>query len=246
MHRLAQALYWGFGILFILYFIWLNVGIRMGVSGSWMWLVAGIVLCVAGFMAGCHLPAGVRVAWRCLLGLGVASVLALEGMVFSGMNARLPADMDAIIVLGARVNADGPSLALQHRIDSAAQYLLDHPDTVCIASGGQGSDEPMAEAEAIRQGLLAQGIPSERILMEEQSKTTAQNLRYSKALLPAEQAKVGIVTNNFHVFRALALARKQGYEQVWAEAAEFGRGALPHFMVREGAGLVADFLRGNL
>ena len=74
MHRLAQALYWGFGILFILYFIWLNVGIRMGVSGSWMWLVAGIVLCVAGFMAGCHLPAGVRVAWRCLLGLGVASV----------------------------------------------------------------------------------------------------------------------------------------------------------------------------
>lgn len=245
---IESLLYWLIGACALAYYIVLRIYIRHGVDGGWMLIVVGLAFLAAGFiLLRGSTPHWVRIAFRALVALGVAFVLALEGLVFSGMNARLPADVDALIVLGARVKQDGSeSLALQHRIDSAAKYLKNNPDTLCIASGGQGDDEPCTEAEAIRSGLVRRGIDEDRILLEDQSTTTQQNLRFSQALLPESARRVGIVTNNFHVFRALALARKLGYHRPMGEAASFTSLALPFFMLREGAALVLEFLRGNL
>ena len=114
---------------------------------------------------------------------------------------------------------DGPSPVLKYRLDKAVEYLNENPDTVCIVSGGQGSNEPWTEAEGMAQYLQEKGIDTARILTEDQSQTTEQNITNSKMLMK-EGASVGIVTNNFHVFRALQIAKKYGLSDVCGIAAD--------------------------
>lgn len=114
-----------------------------------------------------------------------------------------------MIVLGAQVHADKPSVVLKYRLDEAILYLNENPETVCIVAGGQGKNEPYSEAYGMAQYLMQNGIDKDRILLEDQSKTTEENLRYSRKFLP-EGAKVGIITNDFHMFRALQIAKNRG------------------------------------
>ena len=140
--------------------------------------------------------------------------------------------LDYIIVLGAQVRKDGPSPVLKYRLDKAVEYLNENPDTVCIVSGGQGSNEPWTEAEGMAQYLQEKGIDTARILTEDQSQTTEQNITNSKMLMK-EGASVGIVTNNFHVFRALQIAKKYGLSDVCGIAADSTPKYLPNNMLRE-------------
>lgn len=89
-----------------------------------------------------------------------------------------------------------PSAVLQYRLDRAADYLEQNPDTVCIVSGAQGRNEPCTEAEGMADYLLAKGIPAERILQEREAHTTAENLAYSRKLMP-EGSSVGSLPTIF-------------------------------------------------
>ncbi|WP_108669084.1 YdcF family protein [Peribacillus acanthi] len=112
-----------------------------------------------------------------------------------------------LIVLGARVNGTVPSLALQYRIDTAAEYILEHPSVMVIASGGQGSGEDISEAEAIKRGLIEQGVENHRIIKEDKSTNTVENIKFSKKLIPDGLEKGMIVTNDFHLFRSKMIAQ---------------------------------------
>ena len=118
----------------------------------------------------------------------------------------------------------------KHNVKAAffvvGNYLEQNPDTVCIVSGAQGRNEPCTEAEGMADYLLTKGIPAERILQEREARTTAENLAYSRKLMP-EGSSVGIVTNNFHVFRALQIAREQGLE----DAVGIAAGAKPFYQL---------------
>lgn len=114
---------------------------------------------------------------------------------------------DYLIVLGAKVNGSDPSLALQNRIETAAQYLERNKNTFVIASGGKGDGESISEAEAIRNGLVGLGISKGRILLESQSTNTVENFRFSKSLLKEDWKKGVIVTNDYHLFRSMMIAR---------------------------------------
>ena len=179
----------------------------------------------------------------------IAIFLAVECFVFSGAFQKPPEGLDAIIVLGARVDENGASGSLRQRINAARVYLEENPDTICIASGGQGEDEPMSEAECIRDYLLADGIDPERIFLEDCSTSTEENMRYSLPMLHAleEDAEtVGIVTNDFHVFRALCLARKNGgftFYGVPARSTVFG---FIHYAMREFFTLSVSLVRGYI
>ena len=230
---------------------WLLIGLtaRFGLDMHWIWLVVGGALTAAGIIGRWNgLPGWVRVGWRALMCIGLALVLALECCVISGMNAEAPEGLDYLIVLGARVEEDGrPSKALKRRIDAAAQYLAENPGTVAIASGGKGTDEVISEAECIRSGLVEQGVDESRILLEDRSTTTSENMRFSMALMDGgETARVGLVTNNYHVFRAVKLARSAGMENVHGLAADYTGFTLLHYMMRDGACLLEDWRRGNL
>ena len=140
--------------------------------------------------------------------------------------------LDYIVVLGAQMRQNGPSVVLQYRLDEAIKYLNDNPDTICIVSGGQGYNEPCTEAQGMAEYLEKKGVPKVRILMETESTTTAQNISNSMQYI-REGATVGIVTNNFHMFRALQIAKQQGLTQVCGIAAKSKALYLPNNMLRE-------------
>ena len=128
----------------------------------------------------------------------------------------------------------------------AADYLRENSSTVCIVTGGKGPSEPFSEGQGMKDYLVRAGIPAERIIVEDRALNTVQNIQYSKALMPSPDASVAIVTNNFHVTRGLALARRQGLTNAYAIAAPSTVVYLPNNMLREFFGLSKDFLLGNL
>jgi uncharacterized SAM-binding protein YcdF (DUF218 family) len=121
-------------------------------------------------------------------------------------NMEVPKDAEYLIILGAKVNGTVPSLSLQYRIDAAADYLLANPKTIAIATGGQGAGENVTEAETIKKALIGKGVEPERIRMEDQSTTTYENLKYSLPYLPTLHGQGIVVTNHYHVYRAVSIA----------------------------------------
>jgi uncharacterized SAM-binding protein YcdF (DUF218 family) len=129
-------------------------------------------------------------------------------------HSRIKASNEAeyIIILGARVKGTNPSLALQYRIDAAAKYLKRNKDTIAIASGGQGPGEDITEAESIKRGLMDHGINESRIILEDKSTDTVENIKFSMKLIPENLENGLIVSNDFHIFRAKMIARDQGIQ----------------------------------
>lgn len=155
------------------------------------------------------------------LAVGTACLISIEFLLLrygEADNSNLP--VDAVIVLGAGVNGETPSAALQSRIDAAAAYLQTHPDVPVVLSGGQGAGEAISEAEAMRRALWGEDeAENARLLLEEKSTNTAQNFAFSKALLEeygldTETAVIAVVTNDFHCFRAHMIAQKQGLRTI--------------------------------
>lgn len=172
---------------------------------------------------------------------GVCVFCILLGLVLSTFKSKGSKNLDYILVLGAQVRADGPSVVLRYRLETATEYLKENPDTKCIVSGGQGSNEPKSEARAMADYLIGMGISEDRILLEDKSVNTSQNLKFSSVLLP-ENASVGIVTNNFHVKRALYLAKRFGMPDAEGIAAYSTPLYAPNNIVREVIGLLKDFI----
>ena len=118
-------------------------------------------------------------------------------------------DVEYEIILGAGLYGDKPSPILQERLEEGLKYLELHPNTKVIVSGGQGSNEPIPESEAMKNFLVNKGINPNRIIEEDKSKSTFQNLEFSKKILEeknADKDEVLIVTSDFHLFRAKEIA----------------------------------------
>jgi uncharacterized SAM-binding protein YcdF (DUF218 family) len=167
-----------------------------------------------------------------LIGIALVYFGALQWKITQYSHLKAPNHADYLIILGANVKGLVPSSVLQSRIDTAAIYLKNNPKTIVIASGGKGSGEDISEVEAIKRELLKKGIKSSRILLENQSTNTYENIKFSKKLLP-QNAKTGVVvTNRFHLYRALMIAGDQ-HLHVYGLAASTPLLAIPRSYVRE-------------
>ncbi|MDV6377992.1 YdcF family protein [Sporosarcina sp. GW1-11] len=118
---------------------------------------------------------------------------------------------DYAVILGAKVNGKVPSLSLRYRLDEALAYANRYPHVKLVLSGGQGPDEDISEAEAMYRYLTAHGLAKERLLLENQSTSTYENLQFAQELLP-EVAGVTIISSDFHLARARFLARQLGWD----------------------------------
>lgn len=242
------------------------------IVGSLLFLVSGItanlhignilgaVLCAGLFVAllkRAELAAAVMALWETSAGRTVIIIVSfLGGLCFAAaicISALMIWAMDIppqkpvnVIVLGCRVKDSGPSLMLEKRIEAAYEYLSCYPEAVCMASGGKGDDEPYSEAKAIADGLIARGIASDRIILEDRSANTFENIRNSRLImeelgLPCEAV---IVTSEFHQLRARLIAKKQGFT-VYSKSSQTFLPLLPAYWIREWLGVTHEFLIGR-
>ena len=131
------------------------------------------------------------------------------------MNAALKNEANGsneyVVVLGAKVKPGGiPSQSLKNRLDAAVDYLQKYPTVKAIVTGGQGADEDRTEASVMADYLIKHGIAEDRVLLEDQSTTTYENLLFAKELMPENTESITIISNDFHLKRATILARKLG------------------------------------
>lgn len=192
-----------------------------------------------------RLPKWFRRLTIACIGVGLLLFVTVEAMIMSCFFAKGTGTADVMIVLGAQWRSNGPSMVLRQRLDTAADYLKKNPQVQVIVSGGQGSNEPIPEADGMRQYLIQAGIAEERILAENRSTNTVENLRFSAELFSVENSKVILVTNNYHVFRARGIAKKQGY-QVEGLAAPSHLGMVPNNLLREFLAVLKDIFFGNM
>lgn len=215
-----------------------------------VWAFGGV--CFAGLAVLTYyglwnwLPEGLRRATVVILIAGVIIFAIVQGCIISSFGAKGESGLDYIIVLGAQVKEKGPSVVLKYRLDAAYDYLIENENTVCIVSGGQGSNEPCSEAQGMYDYLEGKGIAGERIIMEDKSTDTSENIAFSSVFLDMENDSVGIVTNNFHVFRGVHIARHYGIKNVCGISADSNVVFLLNNMVREFFGVVKDLVVGNL
>ncbi len=138
-----------------------------------------------------------------------AYAAVLSGLMIGAM-ANTPQNPDIVIVLGCKVQKSGsPSIMLNNRINAAYDFLEKNPQVPCVVAGGKGEDEPASEAETMKRVLVDKGIEESRIIVEDKSESTRQNIEFSLKILEEEGIEVteaAIVTDGFHQFRASLIA----------------------------------------
>ncbi len=238
------------GIVFIIYFLCIEFFTGHGTNFYYIWLFLGMLLLgywFAGYKNWIEmLPVWLRRGTLVCFVTGIFWFVIVEGLIISGFNEKGEERLDYIIVLGAQLKPTGPSKVLQMRLDTAYSYLIKNPNTRVIVSGGQGNNEPDTEAQGMYEYLVKLGVEEERIIKEDKSFNTLQNILYSSEFLDKENSTVGIVSNNFHIFRATGIARAKGYKRVCGIAAPSYAFLQPNNMLREFFGVVKDFLFGNM
>ena len=219
------------GALFLFYY-----GILCFYTGKWdstfarFWMVAGI----GHFLM---IPATKEEVTRKLLFFCVAGIwilfLAVEFFIVRAMRPGRKKNCRYLIVLGAQVRGERITDSLKRRLDAALLYHQVCSSVKIIVSGGQGKGEDVSEAYAMAQYLREHGVKDEQIMLEDQSRTTRENLRFSKAYLEELKTPVGIVTNNFHLHRSCALANRLGYPHVYPISAGCKGSLFLNYMMRE-------------
>lgn len=160
-----------------------------GTAFSAVWLFLGIFLGAAA--AGVRyyqkyperIPLWIPVSLVTLCAAGMIVLLVVQILIFGRIPSSAEPDLDYVIVLGAQVKPEGLSKTLKLRLDKAAEYARQNPDTVLVLSGAKGENEPVTEASAMREYLLKQGVEEDKMLLEERSYSTVENIAYSRILI---------------------------------------------------------------
>ena len=160
---------------------------------------------------------GPAVALSIVLLAGLVLFLITEIPCIRASKGTAPDRADYLIVLGAGVHGETPSLSLVNRLDAALAYLSDHPDCRAIVSGGQGGGENITEAEAMYRYLTARGIDPSRLIQEPQATTTRENLLFSLDILRdlgvnVQNVSLAVVSSEYHLYRASLLASSLGLD----------------------------------
>jgi len=179
------------------------------------------------------------------LALGIA-----EAVILSGGTEKPGEAYGAVVILGAGLHGERPSAVLYSRLEAGLSLLNENPDAVAVLCGGQGGGEYITEAEAMRRYLAENGIDGSRLILEERSTDTRENLVFAKSLLEerfGEAPESVVVTNDFHIKRSLLLAKKAGLPAEGLSAYTPQAGAMRlSLYLREGFALVYAFIFGEI
>ncbi len=218
---LRGCAYWGYALAFVAALIVLHHFV-----GPALWRFIVVLVCVG-------------LAYFCVVEIPIIK------------NARTDKDdgRPYLVVLGAAVYGDQPSLTLVRRLEGALDYLERYPDSVAIVSGGMGPGETVTEAQAMYDWLVANGVDPDRVLKEDRATSTKENLEFSFDIIrqrgdePA--GKVAIVSSAYHLYRAKLMARMQGVEAAGVAAPWGYFFVMLNYFIREAFGVTHLWVFGS-
>ena len=212
-------------------------------------LVCGCLIGVLLFYNLCYLtrkrfPKSTRVVksiFTVLLCIVLLVVSVTECFIIGASFGDKDETCEYMVVLGAKVRADGPSVSLMDRIKATAAYMEEHPHVIAIVSGGQGPDEPMTEAQCMYEELVKLGVHPDRIWLEDQATSTWENLHFSLNMIEEKTGqrpeKIGLLSSEYHLFRAKMFARAYGVDAVGIPARTSRISQMVNHFMREVAGV---------
>ncbi|MCL2843604.1 MAG: YdcF family protein [Oscillospiraceae bacterium] len=183
-----------------------NPTIGFALQGALSVALLAYAVCLPWISKKIHIILGVL----CLIPAGFTLFLAIYGNVSNADYTE-----EAIVVLGAGIHGERVSRPLAHRLDTAAAYWRENPTAYIVVTGGLGNRAIITEAEAMARYLIRIGVPEERILLEELSTSTYENLVFAQEILDEHFPggyRVVVVTNDFHLYRATLTARRVGLD----------------------------------
>lgn len=268
-------LFEGAALFCILYYAVIAVYSGLGTSFSLFWL--GLAFLFLALAIGWKLyernpeqiPLWVPVSVGTVLAACSLVFLAAELCIVWGAVTAKAEPADYVIVLGAKTENGEPANSLKTRLDRAFFYSMKNPNTVLVLSGGTGADETDSEASVMFNYLNERGVPPERMLLEDQSSSTAENILFSSRVIKRQEEKkaqmaqthlreqyharsewdevqIGILTDPYHLFRAKAIAKKQGIWNPTGIAASGDRVLALHMWIREGFAVLKDKFMGKM
>ena len=240
----------------IIGFVWFALPLSLSVSLN-LGNATGLAMSILVFLYAIFMPRihGIFAKWRThkvlrWLYLGILSVVALivllvviESTCMMIAANREPEPGATVVVLGCRVYGERASLSMVERLEAAYEYLVEHPESKCVLSGGQGDGENITEAECMYRYLINKGIDASRLFKEEASTTTRENLLFSKQLMEENglHPVVAIATSEYHMYRAGMIAK--ALDITWAAVP--GKTAIwlfPTYYVRELYGILYEWI----
>lgn len=154
---------------------------------------------------------GLHMALTLFLVIFFAAMAVTAGIIVQSSRSTDEPDSNYLVVLGAGVNGSTPSRSLRERLDAAHAYLMEHPNSVAILSGGQGSGEDITEAQCMYNYLFEKGVDPERLWMEPEATSTLENLQFSLDLIENRTGlrpnTIAIVSSEYHLHRAAIFAK---------------------------------------
>ena len=190
--------------------------------------------------------------WKIMVALvcvGLVYFCIVETPIIKNARTDREPERPYLIVLGAAVYGDQPSLTLVRRLEGARDYLNAYPDSVAIVSGGMGPGETVTEGQAMYDWLIAAGIAPERVLIEDRATSTMENLKYSFEIIRSRgdepAGNVAIVSSAYHLYRAKCMAAKLGAPQAAGVAAPWGYFfVMLNYFIREAFGVTHLWIFG--
>lgn len=194
------------------------------------------------------LPEKLRKMLTALIIIGIGFFLVVTGIVIThGAKNTVDYTEDCIIVLGSGIRGETVLPTMQNRLDACLDYYRRNDHAIIVVSGGQGPNESISEAEAMKRYLVSHGIPASQIIKEDKSHNTKQNFGYSKKILEqrfgGNDYTIVCITSHYHIFRAERIALKQGFD-VHTLSANVDWHLLPFAYIREFLSILKYWILG--
>ena len=236
------------GTLCALYYIIITVYTgKPNSTFALFWVVVSLINFLIGLLSG--FPQ-IRLIGIVVIALSWIIFLMLVFPILLAMIKKKRRGLSVIIVLGAQIRGVSVTDSLRRRLETAHAYLMKNPKTYAILSGGKGIGEDISEASAMADYLLSRGIDESRLILEDKSTSTRENLLFSKLILNSGEdeygpiskkaraskcveVSVGVVTNSFHIYRALLQGELLGYKRMCGIPASSNPVLFLNYLVRE-------------
>ena len=224
----------------------INIGTCTGILMGILLIVLGIFIeRILSFLKNIYQKKiGKIVIWFVgIMIVAIAALVSVETVLMIKAATKAPEEGATVVVLGCRVYDNKPSKTLKSRLDAAYDYLVAHEDSVCVVSGGKGTNETMSEADCMYEYLVERGIEPERIYVENKSRTTRENLKFTKQIIEENglNPSIAIVTSEFHEYRAGLIAKDLGFTY-GAISSNTMKMLLPTYYVRELYGIIYQWI----